>query len=671
MRENREDGYDPGAFEAGWQERWRDEGAFRADDRSERPPLYLLEFFPYPSGAGLSVGHCKNYVPADVYCRLKRMQGFEVLHPMGWDAFGQPAENEAIRRGRHPAAMVAEYAARYRRTLESVGCSYDWEREINSSDPDYYRHTQALFLLLHRRGLAYRADAAVNWCPGCQTGLANEEALAGRCWRCDSRVEQRPRRQWFFRITAYARRLADDLDGVDWPDGIKAAQRAWIGDPEAPRMHDWLVSRQRYWGCPIPMVECDRCGLQPVPEAALPVLLAPVERYLPTGTGESPLAAIPGFVQAACPRCGGEARRETDTMAGFACSAWYFLRFCDPHNPETFAAPELLARWGAVDRYCGGSEHAVAHLLYARFVTKVLHDAGVVPFDEPFRALRNQGSLLVRTPGIEADDGPSGRRFRALGPDEAAGVGADELEWRWVRMSKSRGNVVTPEEVIARHGADALRVYICFAAPFADDMRYDPDGVAAAHRFLARVHRLVTSVGGADAAAVPGRGNEDGLRRATHRAIAAVTAALEDFRFNAAVAELMTLQGAAAAAARETPGSAAVSEAAETLTLLLAPFAPHLADELWMRALRRPGRATASPWPSADPALAAEPVQRLAVQVNGRLRGEIELPAGASEDEIRSAALAHPGVARHLNGRTPDRVIVVPGRVVSVVSGPP
>jgi leucyl-tRNA synthetase len=407
-----------------------------------------------------------------------------------------------------------------------------------------------------------------------------------------------------------------------------------------------------------------------VPEADLPVLLPQVERYRPTGTGDSPLAAIPEFVRAACPGCGGEARRETDTMAGFACSSWYFLRFCDPHNPETFADPGLIARWGDVDRYCGGAEHAVAHLLYARFVTKVLHDAGMVPFDEPFRALRNQGSLLARTPGIEVADGPSGRRFRALSPDEAAGFHADELEWRWVRMSKSRGNVVTPEEVIARHGADALRVYICFAAPFADDMRYDPDGVAAAHRFLGRVHRVVTTVAAAPGGAVPDARGEADLRRATHRAIEAVTAAVEDFRFNAAVAELMTLQGAAAAGAREAPGSAAVAEAAEVLTLLLAPFAPHLADELWTEALGRPRRATAAPWPAADPALTAEPVQRLAVQVNGRVRGEIELPAGAAEGEIRAAALAHPGVARHLNGGAPRRVIVVPGRLVSLVIDP-
>ncbi len=669
MRDTPQDGYDPGAFEAGWQQRWRDDGAFRAEDRSDRPPLYLLEFFPYPSGAGLSVGHCKNYVPADVYARLKRMQGFEVLHPMGWDAFGQPAENEAIRRGRHPAAMVAEYAARYRRTLESIGCSYDWEREINSSELAYYRHTQALFLLLHRRGLAYRAEAAINWCPGCQTGLANEEVLGGRCWRCDSAVEERPRRQWFLRITEYARQLFDDLAGLDWPEGIKAAQRDWIGDPDAPHMHDWLVSRQRYWGCPIPMVECDRCGLQPVPEQELPVLLPPVERYRPTGTGDSPLAAIPEFVRTTCPGCGGDARRETDTMAGFACSSWYFLRFCDPRNPHTFAAPELIARWGAVDRYCGGAEHAVAHLLYARFVTKVLHDAGIVPFTEPFMSLRNQGSLLAWTPGIEVADGPGGRRFRAVAPEEAAGHDPEALAWRWVRMSKSRGNVVTPEEVIGRHGADALRVYIAFAAPFADDMRYDPDGVAAAHGFLARVYRLVAAVAEAAPAPAADPAAEIDLRRATHRAIAAVTAAVEGFRFNAAVAELMTLQRTTATAARNAPGSAALAEATETLVLLLAPFAPHLADELWANALGRPGRATAAAWPHADRALTAAPVQRLAVQVDGRVRGQVELPAGAGEDEIRAAALAHPAVSRHLDGRPVERVIVVPGRIVSLVSG--
>ena len=435
-------------------------------------------------------------------------------------------------------------------------------------------------------------------------------------------------------------------------------------------MHDWLISRQRYWGCPIPMVECERCGLQPVPEDELPVMLPPVERYGPTGTGDSPLAAIPGFVRATCPCCGGEARRETDTMAGFVCSAWYFLRFCDPRNPETFADPELMARWGPVDRYCGGAEHAVAHLLYARFVTKVLHDAGVVPFPEPFRALRNQGSLLAHTPGIEVADGPAGRRFRALSGDEAAGFSADELEWRWVRMSKSRGNVVTPEEVIAGHGADALRIYIAFAAPFADDMRYDPDGRGRG-----------PAVPGARPPPRRGRGHDlrGGDRRPRGRGLGCggrrtarsqpSPAAVEAFRFNAAVAELMTLQAPAPAAARQTAGSAAVAEAAETLTLLLAPFAPHLADELWTRVLGRPGLATTSPWPTADPDITADPTQRLAVQVNGRVRGEIELPAGAREDEIRAAALAHPAVTRHLDGRPPERVIVVPERLVSIVSG--
>jgi leucyl-tRNA synthetase len=656
--------YRPAELEPRWQARWRELAAFRADDEGRRPRRYLLEYFPYPSGAGLSVGHCRNYVPADVHCRYWRMRGFEVLHPMGWDAFGQPAENEAIRLGRHPRAMVEEYAARYRRTLDMLGCSYDWDREINSSHPDFYRHTQRLFLLLWERDLAYQADVAINWCPSCQTGLANEEVVGGRCWRCDGAVEQRELRQWLFRITAYAERLLDGLDELDWPEGIKTAQRDWIGDPEALRMRDWLVSRQRYWGCPIPVVHCPACGPVAVPEGDLPVLLPDVESYRPAGDGSSPLAAIPEFVAVECPACGGPGRRETDTMAGFVCSSWYFLRYCDPHNPRTFADRRLVDVWCPVDTYIGGAEHAVAHLLYARFVTKVLYDAGLVGFDEPFGKLRNQGSLLAWTPGIQTRSGPPGRGWKAVTPSEAASLGEDALSWRWARMSKSRGNVVTPESVIDGHGADALRVATVFAAPFADDVRYDPASMQAAHRFLARVHRLVS--GAQPPAGAEGAGDA-ALRGTTHRTIESVTKAVEELHLNTAVADLMSLTTATAERAREAPGSPGAGEAIEALVLMLAPFAPHLADELWTGAMGREGLATAQAWPVADPALAAETTQRLGVQVDGRLRAEITVAAGAADDAVREAALAEPAVRRQADGRRVARVIVVPGRVVNVV----
>jgi len=576
--------YDFRAIERKWHQRWEAAKTFRAVEQDGRPKAYLLEMFPYPSGSGLHVGHLKNYVPMDAFCRFRSMNGFNVLHPMGWDAFGQPAENEAIRRGLNPREMVPEYAATYRRTLKMVGCSYDWDREINSSLPDYYRWTQWFFLFLYKRGLAYRATAPINWCPACKTGLANEEVKEGRCWRCDAWVEKKPMPQWFFRITAYAERLLADLDGLDWSDGMKEMQRDWIGRsegaevdftvagtqeklrvfttrpdtlfgatfmvlaPEHPlvarltsperreaveayvrkaqatteierqnqervktgvfigawavnpvneahipiwiadyvmmgygtgaimavpghderdfefarnfnlfivqvvsqegsvseltaadprpgiavnsgqfngmrtedfksaithwleerglgkhvvnfRLRDWLISRQRYWGAPIPIVHCPACGEVPVPDEQLPVLLPEVEHYQPSGTGESPLATIPDFVNTACPACGGAARRETDTMGGYACSSWYFFRFADPHNPAAFAGRPALDYWLPVDLYAGGVEHARSHLLYSRFWTKVLHDAGLVGFTEPFRVLKNQGSLLAWTPG--------------------------------------------------------------------------------------------------------------------------------------------------------------------------------------------------------------------------------------------------------------------------------
>jgi leucyl-tRNA synthetase len=683
------DAYDPKQIEPKWHARWQQARLFRTQDDPSKPKCYVLAFFPYPSGDGLSVGHCRNYIPCDALARLMRMRGYNVLHPMGWDAFGLPAENEAINKGSHPKHTVPRYVANYKRQMNLIGLSYDWEREINSSQPDYYKWTQWWFLQLYKRGLAYRANAPVNWCPRCRTVLANEEVEGGKCWRCGALVEKRDMPQWFFKITAYADRLLHDLDELDWPEGIKQMQRHWIGRsegvefemtiqgrpdlkfrvfttridtvfgmtfavlaPEHPlvdaittpeqraaveayrerarrmdeatrlsaerertgvftgayainpvndepvpiyvadyvlmtygtgaimavpahderdydfarkyglpirmvitpdgsasdpnetpdcytgdgimvnsgafsglpnregmqrlgewfeargrgerkvnyRLRDWLISRQRYWGAPIPIVHCPACGEVPVPEDQLPVLLPDVEAYQPSGTGESPLANIPEFVNTTCPQCGQPARRETDTMGGFACSSWYFLRFCDPHNDKEPFAQDKARYWMPVDYYVGGAEHAVMHLLYARFWTKVGYDAGFVPVKEPFYRLRNQGMVLALTPYRppredetlrEGEVGILVRRdqLEQMSEDEKA-----QLFWQWEKMSKSRYNVVTPDEIVERYSADTLRLYELFVAPFDTAIEWKEEGVKGMHRFLGRVWRLMREV---------------------------------------------------------------------------------------------------------------------------------------------------------------------------------
>ena len=862
--------YNHAGIERKWQQRWREAKLFRAEPDPDRPKYYGLEFFPYPSGAGLSVGHFKNYAPTDAFLRYKSMRGFNVLHPMGWDAFGQPAENEALKRRRNPREMVPEYAANYRRQLDLIGMAYDWDREINSSEPEYYRWTQWIFLLLYRMGLAYRAPAPVNWCPRDNTVLANEEVVGGRCWRCDAPVEKRTMPQWFFRITAYADRLLDDLETLAWPEGIKAMQRNWIGRgegaevefplegiseplrvfttrpdtlwgatfmviaPEHPlvaqittpdrhaeveayiaragrqseidrlaegrektgvwtggsavnpvngeripiwvadyvvmgygtgaimavpahdqrdfdfarryglpivpvygqpgaevsgnemtaaaigagvavlgpftgepdndetvrnvirwleehglgrgvvnyRLRDWLISRQRYWGAPIPIVHCARCGEVPVPEEQLPVLLPEVENYQPTGTGASPLAAISDFVETACPSCGGPARRETDTMGGFACSSWYFLRFADPHNAEQPFSREAVDYWLPVDMYVGGAEHAVMHLLYARFWTKALYDAGLVGFTEPFTQLRNQGMMLVHTPGrpVTADDACDGEEapiedWKVLRPEERASITEDRWVWRWVKMSKSYGNVVTPDEAAECYGADALRVYEMFVAPFEDTVQWSEEGIRGAARFLGRVWRLVArhaAVFSADwrRQVAQARGKELDLRRVTHRAIAKVTEDLEEFRFNTAVAALMEWVNAMYDVSNALPAgehSPALDEAIEHLVLLLAPFAPHIADELW-EALGREGFLYRHPWPQPDLSVTAVAEITLVVQVNGKVRDRLAVPADADTETVTALALATPRIRENLAGREPAKVIVVPGKLVNIVT---
>ncbi len=878
MSEENVNQYDFRVIEAKWQKRWEEADLFRVEYDPTRPKFYGLDFFPYPSGAGISVGHCRNYVPLDVACRLKGMQGYNVLRPMGWDAFGQPAENEAIKRGRNPREMVPEYAANYRRQLKLVGMSYDWSREINSSAPDYYRWTQWFFLLLYKQGLAYRANTPINWCPSCKTGLANEEVVGGKCWRCGSAVEKRPLPQWYFKITAYADRLISGLDTINWPEGIKTQQREWIGRsegaevdfqvvehdatlrvfttrpdtlwgatfmvmaPEHPlvsqittaeqktsvqeyierakrsteierqatdraktgvftgayatnpvndapipiyiadyvlmgygtgaimavpahdqrdfefarkydlpivmvyqsspeqtseslmealpaggvmvigefagepnsketvrkviewiearktgegvinfRLRDWLISRQRYWGAPIPMIHCPACGTVPVPEDQLPVPLPDVEKYQPTGTGESPLAGIPEFVNTTCPQCNAPAKRETDTMGGFACSSWYFLRFADPNNSERPFDPELANYWLPVDLYVGGAEHAVMHLLYARFWTKVMHDAGLVPFDEPFQRLRNQGMLLAYTAGrrVTKDEAGDGEEvdtnepledWKVLKPEEKAAVPEDQWIWKWVKMSKSMGNVVTPDEIAERLGADTLRLYSLFVAPFEETVLWADKGIEGAHRFVNRVWRMWTELRPHYVAdwrngSTTTSDAERKLRRKLHQTIRKVGGDIEEFKFNTGVAALMEftneLSAFRNALGNQPPTleqTTLVSEILETLTLILAPIAPHLADEFW-ELLGKEGFTFRVPFPQFDPEAAAEESILIVVQVNGKLRDRLQVAPGTEAAEIERLALACEKVQAEMQTKQVRKVISVPGKLVNIVMG--
>ena len=811
--------YRPQEIEPKWQRQWEQAGLYRASEGGDRPKYYCLDFFPYPSGEGLHVGHCRNYIPTDVLSRYKRMQGFNVLHPMGWDAFGEPAEQYAILKGVNPRVTTDRNAANYRRQMTIIGAGYDWSREIDSSHPEFYRWTQAFFLLFYKRGLAYRDTNFQWWCPVCMTTLSSHEVSNGVCWRGHTGVYKREIPAWYFRITAYADELLSGLDEIDWPEPIKAMQRNWIGRsegaevvfrteagdpvpvfttrpdtlfgvtffalaPEHPlvksittqgqreavddyvraaagrseiermtetaqktgvftggyvinpingervpvwvadyvlpgygtgavmgvpahdardfaftrqfglpvrpviaslgspaprgeemaeaytkagimvnsgpydglpsiqgaaeivralqgqgagapkvtyRMRDWLISRQRYWGTPIPILYCENCGEVPVPEENLPVLLPPMQDFQPDGSERSPLARLPEFVNTTCPQCGGPARRETDTMGGFADSSWYFLRFTSPHEANAPFDPDAMRYWMPVDMYVGGAEHAVLHLLYARFWTEALADAGLLPFREPFSTLKNQGQLL----------GPGG-----------------------VRMSKSRGNVITPDSMVESYGADALRVYEMFMAPFDQDIAWSEEGINGSRRFLNRVWALY---GEAHAASAGASGRDEALERFLHQTVRKVSERIVGFRFNTMISALMEFSNTLAERLRAGQGQTATFQnALDVFLMLLAPAAPHIAEELW-QLTGHTGSVHQQPWPAWDPELAREAMAQVAVQVNGRLRQVIEVPADAEQAEVEAQALALPKVQEFLRGKPVRQVFYVPGRILNIV----
>jgi leucyl-tRNA synthetase len=856
--------YNAAAIEEKWQQFWQAQGLYNATEDSSKPKFYALSMFPYPSG-NLHMGHVRNYTITDVVARIRRMQGYRVLHPMGWDAFGLPAENAAIKRGVHPAKWTYQNVAQMRDELKQLGLSYDWNRELATCSPDYYHWTQWIFLEFFKAGLAYQKEAAVNWDPVDQTVLANEQVDSeGRSWRSGAKVERKLLRQWFLKITDYAERLLNDLNNLPgWPDRVKVMQANWIGkstgahvtfkteagdeltvfttrpdtlwgatfmvlSPEHPlveklttaeqktaietyqaeaagkseidrtaddrektgvwtgsyainpvnhekvpiwiadyvlmeygtgaimavpahdqrdfefakkynlpikvvvqppdktidsntmteawagdgvmvnsepldgvpagkeagqsvltaiewlekngkgkgmityRLRDWLISRQRYWGVPIPMIHCPSCGIVPVPEKDLPVLLPEDVEF--SGKGASPLAKLESWVNVKCPSCGEPARRETDTMDTFIDSSWYFLRFTDANNDQQVFDPSKANSWMAVDQYVGGIEHAILHLLYSRFFTKFLHDRGLLKFNEPFQRLLTQGmvqGLTYMNPNKSGSDRyiPSDLVNPADPKDPETG---EKLTVSYQTMSKSKFNGVAPEEVIKKYGADTARMFILFKAPPEKDLEWDEADVEGQFRFLNRVWRLVTEFAeqknkakkGYDPASLSKPEKE--LRRAIHTAIANITDDLEgEYQFNTAVSELMKLSNALTdAACKDSP---VYTEGINSLVTLLAPFAPHIAEELWQKVLGHADSVHIQPWLKADPAALIADEIPLVIQINGKTRGTIQVPSQADRQELERLATESDIGQRYLPGKEIKKVIVVPGKLINFV----
>jgi leucyl-tRNA synthetase len=825
-------------IDARQQKRWKEQRAFRTERLPGKPKFYCLDMFPYPSGEGLHVGHPEGYTASDIVCRYKRMKGFEVLHPMGWDAFGLPAENYAISTGVHPRVTTEKNCLNYKRQLESLGFSYDWEREFSTTDPAYYKWTQWVFLQLFKKGLAYEATVPINWCPRCKTGLANEEVFQGKCDRCETPIEKKNLKQWMLRITAYADRLLEDLKDTDWPHSTRLMQENWIGRsegaevdfelpsigeklrvfttrpdtlygatymvlaPEHPfvakitapeqkaaveayvaaaanksdlertelakdktgvftgsyavnpvngekipvwvadyvlitygtgaimavpahddrdhdfavkfglkitevlkapadwkgegafcgdgtsinsgiitglptpeakkkitawleekgigrakvnfKLRDWVFARQRYWGEPFPLVHCPECGVVPVPEDQLPVLLPEVEKYEPTGTGESPLAAIESWVNTKCPACGGPAKRETNTMPQWAGSCWYYLRYIDPKNDNAFVDPELEKAWMPVDLYIGGSEHAVLHLLYARFWHKVLCDLGHVSTKEPFKKLVHPGMILAYA---YRDGKGVYRNYKELDIAEdgtAKTAEGESLRPIVEKMSKSKKNVINPDEIQERYGTDAFRLYEMFLGPLEDTKPWNLRGIEGVYRFLKRAYAWGLERAGS-LTDEPAEGRDLILR---HQTIEKVGSDIEALKFNTAISALMVYLN------RLTEQEGTAREDFETFITLLHPFAPHITDELW-EISGGEGTLMKRPWPEADKSVIASRTIEIPVQVNGRIREKLHVKETTPQEEIKRLALE--AAAPHTAGKNIVKTIVVPGRLVSIV----
>jgi leucyl-tRNA synthetase len=730
--------YDPKEIEKKWQDKWEEKGLYKAQDFSDKPKYYSLIEFPYPSGDGLHVGHPRPYIGMDVVSRKRRMQGFNVLYPIGWDAFGLPTENYAIKTGKDPRIVTKENSDTFRRQIQSLGISFDWSREINTTDPEYYKWTQWLFLKFLENDLAYKAKTLINWCPKDKIGLANEEVVDGKCERCGTEVVEKEKEQWMLAITKYADRLHDDLEDLDFPERVKAQQRNWIGRSEGAvikfeiqnskseieifttrpetifgatfiaragkedkftgeyainpatkekipvweaeyvmegvgtgaimgvpahderdrvfaekhhlpitenykladfddygvrvtryKLRDWVFSRQRYWGEPIPVVHCEKCGTVPVPESELPVLLPQVDKYEPGPDGESPLANIEEWVNTKCPKCDGEAKRETDVMPNWAGSSWYFLAYCISENlksdapiSEQITSPEVqnkLKYWMPVDWYNGGMEHTTLHLLYSRFWHKFLFDLGLVPTSEPYKKRTSHGLIL------------------ALGGE---------------KMSKSKGNVVNPDTIVESFGADTLRLYEMFMGPFEQAIAWSEDALVGPRRFLERVWRLKNLV------------HEQGKNSDVilmHNTIKKVGEDIETLGFNTAISSLMIY-------ANQLDKQEIVSvEEYEILLKLLAPFAPHMTDELWASLGHTDSIHTAE-WPEYDPSKLESDEVIIGIQIDGKVRATLSVSKGETKEAVEIKALKLPEVERWLGGKKPEKVIVVPGKIVSIVT---
>ena len=804
-------GYDFTAIENKWQKYWDEHKTFHAENDYSKPKFYALVEFPYPSGQGLHIGHPRTYTAMDIVSRKRRLQGYNVLFPMGWDAFGLPTENFAIKNKIHPAIVTKNNVARFKAQLKSLGLSFDWDREINTTDPDYFKWTQWIFLKLFKAGLAYKKEMNVNWCTSCKVVLANEEVVNGKCERCGGEVVHKLKSQWMLKITEYAQKLIDDLDSVDYFEKIKTAQKNWIGrstgaevdftttagdmltiyttrpdtlfgatymviSPEHPiiekwadklqnmdaireyqaaaarksdfdrtemnkdktgvklegvravnpvngkeipifisdyvlmtygtgaimavpahdtrdwefakvfnlpiievvkggedvqkeaftdcatgimvnsefldglsvedakvkikewltangkgrekvnyKLRDWVFSRQRYWGEPIPVVNCEKCGWVALPESELPLKLPDVDSYMPTDTGESPLSTLESFINTTCPCCGGPAKRETDTMPQWAGSSWYFLRYCDPHNDKELASKEALKYWMPVDWYNGGMEHTTLHLLYSRFWHKFLYDQGVVPCKEPYMKRTSHGMILGKDP---------------------------ERPGEFTKMSKSKGNVVNPDDVVKEYGADTLRLYEMFVGDFEKAAPWQENGIKGCKRFLDRVWAMQEKV-------VPGGEYSDKLRASMHKTIKKVSEDIETLKFNTAIATMMGLLNEIDAAGSLTRADY------RTLLILLNPFAPHITEELY-QVMGYEGVLNEQKWVEYDEKLCVEDSVEIVVQVNGKVKARFNAPVDCAKEELENLAFDLPEIKALTDGKTVVKKIAVPNKLVNI-----